>query len=49
MWILILERIIYFRTEHGRRVAAERAVWEERTERSSWYARQIREAPWSRG
>ena len=48
MWILIVERILYFRGEHGRRVADERVVWEARIERSSWYARQIREAIVSR-
>jgi biopolymer transport protein ExbB len=48
MWILIVERIIYFRSEHRQRVVAEKAVWEARTERSSWHARQVREAIVSR-
>jgi biopolymer transport protein ExbB len=48
MWILILERIIYFRTEHGRRVAMEQALWLERSEHKSWHARQIRAAMVSR-
>jgi biopolymer transport protein ExbB len=43
MWILILERILYFRTEHPRRCAEARAVWESREERRSWYAHQVRE------
>ncbi len=30
MWVLIIERIIYFRTAHRRSVAAEQAVWRER-------------------
>jgi len=48
MWILIVERIIYFRTEHGQRVAAERRLWEELQERRSWHARQIKTAIVSR-
>jgi biopolymer transport protein ExbB len=48
MWILIIERIIYFRTEHGRRVALEKALWDERTERKSWDAQQIRAGMMSR-
>jgi biopolymer transport protein ExbB len=48
MWILIIERIFYFRSEHGRRVALERAVWQQRAERKSWHARQVRAAMVSR-
>jgi len=48
MWILILERVLYFRREHGRRVARERRGWEARGERGSWHARQIRTAIVSR-
>ena len=48
MWILILERIIYFRTEHGQRVAAENRVWQARQERKSWHAQQVRAAMVSR-
>ena len=48
MWILILERIIYFRTELRRRVTAESLVWQERRERKSWHARQVRAAMISR-
>ena len=44
MWILILERLIYFRT--GLRVLTKQAfeAWESRTERKSWHAHQIRAA-----
>ena len=48
MWVLIVERIIYFRTGHPRQVAVEQAVWQERTERDSWQARQVREGMVSR-
>ncbi|MEN8006257.1 MAG: MotA/TolQ/ExbB proton channel family protein [Candidatus Krumholzibacteriota bacterium] len=48
MWILILERVLYFRTEHPRRVAVERRTWEKRAERQSWHAQQIRAAIVSR-
>ncbi len=42
MWILILERLIYFRT--GLKQAMREAVeeWESRAERRSWHAHQIR-------
>jgi len=48
MWILIVERVLYFRTEHRRRVATELAAWQERGERRSWHARQVREGMLSR-
>ncbi len=48
MWILIVERIIYFRTAHKRMVADAMATWEARSERKSWDAHQIREALISR-
>ena len=48
MWVLILERIIYFRTEHYRCVAAESLIWQQREERKSWYAKQVRAAMVSR-
>ena len=48
MWILILERVLYFRSEHGRRVARELAAWQGRPERRSWNARRIRDAMVSR-
>lgn len=48
MWVLILERLIYFRT--GLRTLTREAVarWEERGERRSWHAHQIRTAMISR-
>lgn len=48
MWILIIERIVYFRGEHNRRVEIEREAWEARPERRSWNARRIRDAMVSR-
>jgi biopolymer transport protein ExbB len=42
MWVLILERIIYFRTAHHQHVAVESAVWLGRQERTSWHAEQVR-------
>jgi biopolymer transport protein ExbB len=48
LWILILERLIYYRT--GLRSLFEEALneWERRPERKSWHARQVREAIISR-
>ena len=48
MWILIIERFIYFRTTHKKLVANAMATWEARSERKSWDAHQIREALISR-
>ena len=48
MWVLIVERVIYFRTTHKHMVEAECAAWEARAERRSWFARQSREAMISR-
>ena len=48
MWVLIIERILYFRTEHGKRVARELEVWLARGERHSWHARQVQAAMISR-
>jgi biopolymer transport protein ExbB len=48
MWVLIFERLIYFRTGHRRLVQETLATWEARTERRSWSARRIREAMVSR-
>lgn len=44
MWILILERLIFFRT--GLRTLRKEAfeAWESRVERKSWHAHQIRTA-----
>ncbi len=48
MWILIIERFIYFRTRHKKLVAEAMDTWEARSERKSWDAHQIREALISR-
>lgn len=48
MWVMIVERLIYFQTglkELGRSV---RETWEARSERASWNAHRIREAMISR-
>ena len=44
MWGLILERLIYLRFTHGRRVRSAISLWESRPERKSWHAHRIREA-----
>lgn len=43
MWILILERLIYFRTGLQERIRDAFATWEQRSERRSWHAHQVRE------
>jgi len=48
MWVLIFERLIYFRTAHRRVVREVMETWEARTERRSWNARRIRDAMISR-
>lgn len=48
MWVLIIERIIYFRTAHRKVVKDTLQTWENRTERKSWNAHRIREAMVSR-
>jgi len=48
MWILIIERIIYFKTTHKRHIERALETWEARSERKSWDAHQIREALISR-
>lgn len=44
MWMLIFERLWYFRTEHKVQIRHVLDVWEARKERSSWNAHKIREA-----
>lgn len=44
MWVLILERIIYFRSAHPRAVAAQLLRWREMAEKRPWHSQQIREA-----
>mgnify|MGYP001422777953 CR=1 FL=1 len=48
LWILILERLIYFRT--GLRSLMQESLdeWERRPERKSWHAHQVRDAIISR-
>ena len=48
MWVLIMERVIYFRTGHRRLVDAESHIWQQRPEHKSWHARQVRAAMVSR-
>jgi biopolymer transport protein ExbB len=43
MWILILERLIYFRTGLQDEIKQAFAKWEARAERKSWHAHQVRE------
>ena len=42
MWILILERLIYYRTSLRTLMKQAFAEWEARPERKSWHAHQIR-------
>ncbi len=42
MWVLILERLIYYRTGLKKVLQAAFAEWEARPERRSWHAKQIR-------
>ena len=48
LWILILERLIYYRTGLKSLVREALTEWEGRSERTSWHAQQIREAIISR-
>jgi len=48
MWVLIVERLIYFRTGLKKMGLDIHAKWEARGERRSWNAQQIREAMVSR-
>ena len=43
MWSLIFERVWFFRTEHKDLVLEASNTWENRSERKSWSARQVRE------
>ena len=44
MWILIIERILYFAFNHKIVMQATVDAWNARKERKSWYAHKIREA-----
>lgn len=48
MWALIFERLIFFKTELKTMGDEIRERWEARSERKSWYARQIRDGMVSR-
>jgi biopolymer transport protein ExbB len=48
MWLLIVERLIYFRTGLKAMARQIHADWEARPERRSWNSQQIREAMLSR-
>jgi len=43
MWTLILERFWYFRMGYRREVDRIQAVWDSRSDHSSWNAKQIRQ------
>jgi len=44
MWIMIIERVIYFMTRHNEIVKRAIDKWNARKERKSWAAHRIREA-----
>ncbi|PID81165.1 biopolymer transporter ExbB [bacterium DOLZORAL124_64_63] len=48
MWVLIIERVVFFRREFPRQVRAQLADWENRGEHHSWHARMVRRAMLSR-
>jgi biopolymer transport protein ExbB len=48
MWILIIERVLYFRTANRRRIRSTLEAWQARGDRRSWHAVQIREGLLSR-
>ena len=43
MWALMIERFWYFRIGHRREKERVQTAWRARVERSSWYARQVRQ------
>ena len=44
MWLFIIERLVYFLTQHSRVSDQALKVWEARSERKSWHAHRVREA-----
>ena len=48
MWVLIIERLLYFRSTMKSMATEIRDNWESRAERRSWHAHQIRELMISR-
>ena len=43
MWMLVFERLVFYRLELRRRRAALEEAWEGRSERQSWHAHQVRD------
>jgi biopolymer transport protein ExbB len=43
LWAMILERVLYYRRDMPKLLAAVRARWSERTEHSSWYAHKLKQ------
>lgn len=48
MWVLVFERVLYFKGALKKDVQDALAIWEARPERKSWNAKQIRNAMISR-
>ena len=48
MWVLIVERLVFFRSTMKTMAREVREEWENRSERRSWHAEQIRELMISR-
>lgn len=43
LWLLVLERVVFFTFVHRADVKQAVAEWEARAERTSWHAHQIRQ------
>lgn len=48
MWIMIFERLLYYRSDHRRQMGEAVERWKSRRDRRSWNAHQIRDAIISR-
>ncbi|MBT8421573.1 MAG: MotA/TolQ/ExbB proton channel family protein [Gammaproteobacteria bacterium] len=48
MWVLIIERLLFFRTGLNKLAESSIERWQERADRESWYARQARDKLLSR-
>jgi len=48
MWIMIFERVLYYRSDHRRLMVDAIGGWKRRADRRSWNAHQIRDAIISR-
>jgi biopolymer transport protein ExbB len=42
MWILIIERLLYFRVGHKKMILAAQEIWGQRPDHQSWSAHQVR-------